>query len=93
MLDYADIRNEKLEQILNTVINNGLRAGWLSLGHNDGLENALPFLEAKKLEEGGSATSIPRSFPPMSSSATSTLTSSLPSVSFEPDFQSDQKEE
>jgi hypothetical protein len=33
--------------VLSTVINNGLRAGWLSLGHGDGLGDALPMLEAK----------------------------------------------
>jgi hypothetical protein len=30
---------------LSTVVNNGLRAGWLSLGHNDGLGDMLPMLD------------------------------------------------
>lgn len=39
-------RNENFERILSTVVNNGLRAGWLSLGHNDGLGEMLPMLDA-----------------------------------------------
>lgn len=38
-------RNENFERILSTVVNNGLRAGWLSLGHNDGLGEMLPMLD------------------------------------------------
>lgn len=42
------IRNEDFERILSTVVNNGLRAGWLSLGHNDGLGDMLPMLDPSK---------------------------------------------
>lgn len=38
-------RNENFERILSTVVSNGLRAGWLSLGHNDGLGEMLPMLD------------------------------------------------
>jgi hypothetical protein len=38
-------RNESFEKILSTVVNNGLRAGWLSLGHGDGLGEMLPLLD------------------------------------------------
>lgn len=41
-------RNEDFERILSTVVNNGLRAGWLSLGHNDGLGDMLPLLDPAK---------------------------------------------
>jgi hypothetical protein len=41
-------RNEDFERILSTVVNNGLRAGWLSLGHGDGLGEMLPMLDPSK---------------------------------------------
>ncbi|WRT65732.1 uncharacterized protein IL334_002680 [Kwoniella shivajii] len=43
-------RNENIERILTTIINNGLKAGWVSLGHTDG--EILPLLEASRAEEG-----------------------------------------
>jgi len=42
------VRNEDFERILSTVVNNGLRAGWLSLGHGDGLGEMLPMLDPSK---------------------------------------------
>jgi hypothetical protein len=40
--------NADFERILSTVVNNGLRAGWLSLGHGDGLGEMLPMLDPSK---------------------------------------------
>ena len=40
--------NARLEKVLSTVVENGLRSGWLSLGHQDGFGEVMPLLEAKK---------------------------------------------
>ncbi|WWC68584.1 uncharacterized protein I206_102514 [Kwoniella pini CBS 10737] len=44
-------RSENIERILDTIVNNGLKAGWLSLGHKEQGE-VLPLLEAARAEEG-----------------------------------------
>ena len=34
--------------MLTTVVENGLRSGWLSLGHQDGVGEVIPMLEASR---------------------------------------------
>lgn len=37
-------RSDKFEQVLSTVVTNGLRTGWLSLGHGEGIGEVMPLL-------------------------------------------------
>ena len=41
-------RNHRLQAVVETVVGNGLKAGWLSLGHDDGAGQILPLLQASK---------------------------------------------
>ncbi|EIW68995.1 hypothetical protein M231_06843 [Tremella mesenterica] len=41
-------RSEKLERVLETVISNGLKAGWLGLGHSDESGEGLPLLQMNR---------------------------------------------
>ncbi|WWC87937.1 uncharacterized protein L201_002837 [Kwoniella dendrophila CBS 6074] len=50
-------RNENIQRILDTIVNNGLKAGWLSLGHKEEGE-VLPLLEAARAEEGLSTSAF-----------------------------------
>ncbi|KAK4684613.1 optic atrophy 3 protein, partial [Tremellales sp. Uapishka_1] len=51
-------RSESIEKILATVVQNGLRSGWLSLGHGDGLGDVIPYLDARKRTIGGGEEGI-----------------------------------
>lgn len=31
-----ECRSERMEQVLSTIVNNGLKAGWTALGHKEG---------------------------------------------------------
>ncbi|WWD16456.1 hypothetical protein CI109_100882 [Kwoniella shandongensis] len=48
-------RNENIERILNTVVSNGLRAGWISLGHKEEGSEVLRLLETSRKQEEGVA--------------------------------------
>ncbi|WVW80198.1 hypothetical protein I302_102175 [Kwoniella bestiolae CBS 10118] len=50
-------RSDNIEKILDTIVNNGLKAGWLSLGHKEQGE-ILPLLEASRAEEGLSTSAF-----------------------------------
>ena len=39
-------RHENMEKVLATVVDNGLRSGWLSLGHGDGVGQMIPLLNS-----------------------------------------------
>lgn len=41
-------RNQRLQAVLETVVGNGLKAGWVSLGHDDDAGQILPLLQASK---------------------------------------------
>ncbi|OCF38726.1 hypothetical protein I317_07483 [Kwoniella heveanensis CBS 569] len=56
-LDQVIERNENIERILSTIVNNGMRSGWLSLGHKEGSE-VLPLLDASRAEQGLSASAF-----------------------------------
>lgn len=32
----SNVRSERMEQVLSTIVNNGVKAGWTTLGHNEG---------------------------------------------------------
>jgi hypothetical protein len=44
----ADSRNERLQLVLETVVSNGLKAGWSALGHGEETGHVLPLLQANK---------------------------------------------
>jgi hypothetical protein len=45
LFELTTCRNEGLEKVLATVVHNGLRAGWLSLGHQDGAGEVMPWID------------------------------------------------
>jgi hypothetical protein len=40
---------------MSTVVNNGLRAGWLSLGHGDGMGEIMPLIQQRQADAAGQA--------------------------------------
>ncbi|KAK8861627.1 hypothetical protein IAR55_002450 [Kwoniella newhampshirensis] len=54
-LEAVRERNENIERILNTVVSNGLRAGWISLGHKEEGSEVLKLLDASRKQEEGVA--------------------------------------
>lgn len=32
----SNVRSERMEQVLNTIVNNGVKSGWTALGHKEG---------------------------------------------------------
>ncbi|RSH94736.1 hypothetical protein EHS25_004541 [Saitozyma podzolica] len=47
--------NNNLEKVMSTVVNNGLRAGWLSLGHGDGMGEIMPLIQQRQADAAGQA--------------------------------------
>ena len=45
-------RNQNIERILDTVVANGLKAGWVSLGHQDGVGDLLPLVTVQRASGG-----------------------------------------
>jgi hypothetical protein len=41
--------NARMGKVLETIVNNGLRSGWLSLGHKDGMEDVMPLLQPRQV--------------------------------------------
>ncbi|ORX33243.1 optic atrophy 3 protein-domain-containing protein [Kockovaella imperatae] len=50
-LDDMRERNENIQRILETVVSNGLKAGWMSLGHQDGIGDVLPLMTVQRGSE------------------------------------------
>ena len=80
-------RNQNIERILDTVVSNGLKAGWVSLGHQEGVGDVLPLVTVQRQTTGtGGETS--------GSNHTARLTSAWdatdrPTVQVEPQIDSD----
>jgi len=48
-------RNANLERVLTAVVENGLRSGRLALGHQDGVGEVIPLLQASKLKRNATS--------------------------------------